>query len=489
MSSAFDDKVRKAIGVYFPSLHRTSQDKDTHQAFAGLVQALKTRSLSWARLNQALHRNSEAGMSKGFFRYYFLEACDTHPYPVKRVLGVKPYSLPKNAEEIRDLRQLEWGVRRFFYDSMLYWGNIRQAYRDLRHLTLNQIRQFFAAKREDKIFMKKRGKVQEPSPIEHGDRYLSSEIVNQAYEDTESLSDVAKAEHVKWALQAFRNLESKGQEITPQSLREETKNLAEAVDKSDDLFILIYEEAPPNIKTERDIVALYEKQWKDFKKIRKIALENTRIYLSICNDLDVYIATSMRSREDFTSMASVCERIFKSNQLSDFNLRYFDPTLSVADHHEDKGIIECLMVKSAKVLLYFSQYKESLGKVSEYAMALSLGKPVIVLCPDDKKGRKRYHLYRSIHPLMRLVEFETGVVNGAMVTYKEDDVITLLKRIFTNRMEYNLSCKPRTKDYYLLKERITETTVRVLTDDKLLIETFWNYWSGKEYEQSQQQIL
>jgi hypothetical protein len=225
-------------------------------------------------------------------------------------------------------------------------------------------------------------------------------------------------------------------------------------------------------------VALYSGQWEAFQRARQAALENTRIYLSICSDLDVYVATSMRNRADFREMAETCERIFRAPELKKYNIRYFDPTLSAAGYHEDKGIIECLMVKTAKVLLYFSQHKESLGKVSEYAMAVSLGKPVIVLCPDDQRGRELYSFYREAHPLMRLVEFQTGVVNGAMITHKIPDVITLLERIFSNKMEYDLEIKAGTEAYYLLKERLTESTVRVITDDKLLTETFWNNWHG-----------
>jgi uncharacterized protein Usg len=136
------------------------------------------------------------------------------------------------------------------------------------------------------------------------------------------------------------------------------------------------------------------------------------------------------------------------------------------------------MVKTARVVLYFAQHKESLGKVSEYAMALSLGKPVIILCPDDVRGHEIYEFYRNSHPLTRLVEFKTGTVNGAMVTYKIEDVVTLLDRILSNKMEYDLAPKEGTAEYFLLKERLTGTTVRVVTDNKLLTEAFWNNWHG-----------
>ncbi len=61
-------------------------------------------------------------------------------------------------------------------------------------------------------------------------------------------------------------------------------------------------------------------------------------------------------------MADFCDEIFSSNRLKDFSLRYFDPTLSAASGHEDKGLIECLMVKCAKILVYVAGERESCGK-------------------------------------------------------------------------------------------------------------------------------
>ena len=52
--------------------------------------------------------------------------------------------------------------------------------------------------------------------------------------------------------------------------------------------------------------------------------------------------------------------------MSDLNLRYFDPTLSAALGHEE-GLIECLMVKCAKILVYCAGKNESYGKDAEAA--------------------------------------------------------------------------------------------------------------------------
>src|SRR5438128_11434244 len=123
------------------------------------------------------------------------------------------------------------------------------------------------------------------------------------------------------------------------------------------------------------------------------------------NDLDVYVATSMRNRQDFRDMATTCDAIFSEPKLKDLNLRYFDPTLSAAAGHEDKGLIECLMVKCAKVLVYCAGGSDTWGKDAEAAMALSLGKPVIFYCDASVRSR----IFRDIHPLSRLIDFDTGV--------------------------------------------------------------------------------
>lgn len=467
------EEVKTALGEYFPTLVRDlDESSDLFAAIAPTLDSLKAGSLSWARLNQCMHRCSEAGMSEGCFRYYFLTVPATHPYPVEKVLSPEGYKPPEGLNEITSLQQVQWGFRRFIVDAMLYWGNFRQAYRDLRLLSFDEIARLFATRRVNQERIATRGKVVGPTQIARDSRYLISEMACKTYETKTPLRDT---NHVRLALDAFRALRAEGVDVTPVLLREKTEAVAKSKNQLQ-LFELMFQEASKVLVSEEEVVALYTGQWAAFEKARVEALQNTRIYLSLCNDLDVYVATSMRTRDDFREMASTCEGIFGSAALSKYNVRYFDPTLSAAEHHEDKGIIECLMVKMAKVVLYFAQHKESLGKVSEYAMALTLGKPVIILCPDDSRGRELYDFYRNSHPLTRLVEFKTGIVNGAMVTCNVDDVIHLLDRIFTNSMEYNLIRKDGSDSYYLLRERLTQTTVRVVTDNKLLTEAFWNNW-------------
>jgi hypothetical protein len=82
-----------------------------------------------------------------------------------------------------------------------------------------------------------------------------------------------------------------------------------------------------------------------------------------------------------------------------------------------------------------------------------------------------------VHPLSRLIEFNTGVAVGAMVTDSLDEVSELLYRIFENQMEYELEQRPA--NYLRLKEKLTGSVVRLQTSDQLLSETFWNYYHNR----------
>src|SRR5581483_11928813 len=169
-------------------------------------------------------------------------------------------------------------------------------------------------------------------------------------------------------------------------------------------------------------------------------------------------------------MADATSKIFTNATLVPLHLRYFDPTLSAARGHEDKGLIECLMVKCAKVLVYCEGEKESYGKDAEAAMALSLGKPVIFYCDHGVKTA----FYRDVHPLSRLIDFRSGVAVGAIVSDDVEEVAELVRRLVENKMEYRLEQHQNRPNFLKLIERLTGSVVRLQTDDSLIRETFWN---------------
>ena len=428
---------------------------------------LESSPLSKTQLNQLLALAHEAPLTDGFFRYYWRECPEQHPYQVSDLAGYNERWTGTQA--IESLEQLSWGLHRLYVDGLIWFGNVRTAYRRLRVENYCSLREFFSKRRINTDHIKQRGPALKLLSIAKDNRYLISEMACKSYGDTPATSSELK----DMLLQSFQEHKRRGgTAIKIKELIEGPNSLVQ--DDRQSQFIFSADDVLEDVvETESQIVTKYEAIADKFFRARELALENTKFYLSMVGDLDVYVATSMRTRGDFRNMAETCEKIFGHHKLQSLGLRYFDPTLSAAAGHEDKGLIECLMVKCAKALVYCAGDRDSYGKDAEAAMALSLGKPVIFFCDQERRSR----FYREVHPLSRLIEFETGIAVGAMVTDSLEDVSELLFRIFENKMEYMLE-QPK-PGYLRLKEALTGSVVRLQTNDQMLQETFWNYYHNK----------
>jgi hypothetical protein len=414
--------------------------------------------LTREQLNQLLVLSHEAGLGAGFFSYYWLSA-PAHTYDVCALADFDQSFLKRRS--IESLEQLRWGLQRFYIDALLYFGNVRSAYRRLRGMSLVEIENLFGEFQSDAESLLERGAHLPLQPIPRDDRYLISEMACKSLgAETRNLEEVLRRAYKK------RVTAGDTSSVSPRQLLEDDApagNLNQLKFAADEL---LDDELTSLQELESKVATLTDK----FSRARSAALQNTKLYLSMVEDMDVYVATSMRSRNDFREMAKFCEEVFKHDRLEGLDIRYFDPTLSAAEGHEDKGLIECLMVKSAKALIYFAGTQESYGKDAEAAMALSQGKPVILYCPDE--GKRQF--YRDVHPLARLIDFRTGVANGWMVASTPAEVSELLARVLRNEMQYALEqAKP---GYLRLKERLTGSVVRLQTSDRFLRETFWNYY-------------
>lgn len=442
--------------------------EDTDQEVFTRLGRISAAPLTKVQFNQLLTFGHEAPVSDDFFRYYWLEAVPDHPYDVKGIPDFQEAWIGSSA--ITSLAHLKWGLYRLFTDGLLWFGNVRTAYRKLHSMTWDELAAFFARRRFNTQLIKKRGPALPLIPIAKDDRYLIAERACKSYGDRlESPSALKQA-----LLEAFRTHHgSGGGRITIRRLLEGDFVKSSYADRQLEFIFSADDVLDESIESEPEIESKYESVAAKYFRAREAALKNTRFYLSMVGDLDVYVATSMRERQEFRDMANACEAIFSDARLKDLELRYFDPTLSAAAGHEDKGLIECLMVKCAKVLVYCAGDRETYGKDAEAAMALSLGKPVIFYCDSDQRQR----FYRDVHPLSRLIDFDTGVAVGAMVTDKLTEVSELLYRIFENKMEYELE-QPK-PNYLRLKDRLTGSVVRLQTSDLMLMETFWNYYHNR----------
>jgi hypothetical protein len=431
--------------------------------------ALDREPLSKVQLNQLLGLREERGMSDGFFHYYW-SAEPKVPYKLSTIPGFSTEFHKHN--KIQDLNHFIYGLHRIFIDGLLYRGNVRGYYREFAIQSYDEIDRFVGRHLIDTEVVKERGPTLPLRDISKDNRYLISEMACKSYGDAPKTgSDLRNALLAAWS----EHEKAGGGQITIRDLLGESLSRTKyGVNQG-----LLEFSADDILGKLVDSTAEIERRYADiadaFLAARTAALTNTQLYLSMVNDLDVYVATSMRTRSDFRTMAERCDKIFTDPKVQDLHLRYSDPTMSAAEGHQDKGLIECLMVKCAKVLVYCAGEKESYGKDAEAAMALSLGKPVIFLCDEEQKKQ----FYREVHPLSRLIFFETGVAVGAMVTTKPDDVSELLDRVFENEMEFSLAQPPNKPGYLQLIENLTQSVVRLQTNDTMLSEAFWNYYKSQ----------
>lgn len=418
-------------------------------------------------LNQLLILSHEAGMTYSFFKFYFLT--DPHEqglswYDPKKLSEFDESFLQASA--ITSLRHLKWGLMRLYIDGLLFFGNIRQCYRSLRAMSMGELESFFLDRLYNTGELKSRSDFLPLEEIAKDDRYLIAEVACKTYAPADNslpaLLDYIKGKYEEGAKAGRKRIKIKdliSYDGTQPRLYDESQlsfSLDEAIDQE--------------VGSIKDLDGAILPLIAKFNNARSRALKNTKLYLSMVSDLDVYVATSMRNRNDFRSMADFCEEVFDDPRIRDLKLRHFDPTLSAADSHEDKGLIECLMVKCAKILIYNAGRSDSYGKDAEAAMALSLGKPVIFYCDTETKQK----IFQEVHPLARLINFHNGVAVGALVMDDLHEVPEMVRRIFSNDMEFELAKKAN--NYFLLREKLTESAIRVQSSDMLLRKTFWNYY-------------
>jgi len=422
-------------------------------------------SLSKVQLNQLLGLRRERAMSDDFFDYYWLKE-PSLPYKLSTIPGYENTYV--GHDKIISVDHLLYGLNRIFIDGLLHRGNVRAFYREHSNKTLLELESSLSAMVLDTRAIKRRGPILPLQDISKDDRYLISEMACKSHDTSSGTSSLREGLIAAWKVHEAAG----GKQVMVKDLLANSLSKTKFMSQQGLLTFSADDILNEAVNSTSDLEAKCSAIEVKFLRAREAALKNTELYLSLVSDLDVYVATSMRVRSDFRAMAERCDRIFSDGELQDLHLRYFDPTMSAADGHQDKGLIECLMVKCAKVLVYCAGEKESYGKDAEAAMALSLGKPVIFLCDESVKES----FYKDVHPLSRLIDFQTGVAVGAIVTSRERDVPVLLDRIFENEMEYEVTQPEDRKGYLQLKEKLTDSVVRIQTNNQLLSESFWNYY-------------
>jgi len=123
------------------------------------------------------------------------------------------------------------------------------------------------------------------------------------------------------------------------------------------------------------------------QEVQRQATRNQDIYLT-WDHMDIYFATSMRKRWEYEDLYDFVNGLMGRAELTDLNLRYFDPTQAFTTNRVNKGLVEALMLKRARCTVYSVQDTDTLGKDSELAATLAQGKPVIAYVPKVEVDKR-----------------------------------------------------------------------------------------------------
>src|SRR5258708_10629069 len=153
--------------------------EETHSDVFERLGRIDAEPLPAVQLNQLLVLGHEAPVGDGFFRYYWLQAPHQHPYNVREVADFSEDFL--TSETILSLDHLKWGLYRLYVDALLYFGNVRTAFRRLRDLSVDELTTYFSLKRFDTEAIKRRGPPLPLKGIAKDSRYLIAEMACKSY--------------------------------------------------------------------------------------------------------------------------------------------------------------------------------------------------------------------------------------------------------------------------------------------------------------------
>lgn len=313
------------------------------------------------------------------------------------ILGIKPvknsfFEVVFENTDFSDINQVKLAVKRFRVIAMLEYGSFRFAYKvlkfgedKLRDITLKEIYERYFPKSE---ILKERNKKYKDKVEPIGLRnippstlfvlgYLAGEQSKRVNEARVVLKEILEDALTKPNVKEFADLTK----LAGKHKVENLNLLATNAEISGMERLLLPSFYAPN-ETYSDVIKNILKDCisigkDEFDQARKNGSLNTTTYLGL-QEIDAYLATSMRDPLHFTTNHAFIKSLFSNVQLKDWKIHYFDPTQSYMENRIEKGLVESLMIKRSKVTIYNAQESDTFGKDSEAAVALAQGKEVIV---------------------------------------------------------------------------------------------------------------
>lgn len=381
--------------------------------------------------------------------------------------------------DINSAEKLHEGISGFIKDALLHFGSFHQAFLRLKAdvNVLPRVEQTFGSETRAPFALSNPLRVEELAYL----GYVSGELPMRMSESHQAI---------------FAALGSLPTELTSDAIKEAAKAQGVDLDKELSTINRGLKKRKKKQITIDELIASQEhiKQTIDdfiaeVRRCRRAGIKNQEQYINSASEMDVYVATSMRDERDYLEMKTFIDQVFGRRDIERLNLRYFDPTQAYCPNKYDKGLVECLMIRCANVTIYCAQRQDTMGKDSELAITLGLGKPVIVYVPygendeDREAYERRARVFADVHPLSLQVNQTTGNTNGIILVRDVNQCADVLYALAKNQLKVTISreCEPdmlsgETSIFWVLREAVTgnDSVVRVATGWKHLRTAFWS---------------
>jgi hypothetical protein len=99
----------------------------------------------------------------------------------------------------------------------------------------------------------------------------------------------------------------------------------------------------------------------------------------------------------------------------------------------------------------------------------------ILATAEQFNFNSRANTLKAVHPLSLQVHLESGVANGVLVVRSVDECCDVLYNVLTNSLDFLIEFNKK-EGCTLLKEKISDSPFRAVTNYEKLANSFWNFY-------------
>jgi hypothetical protein len=101
---------------------------------------------------------------------------------------------------------------------------------------------------------------------------------------------------------------------------------------------------------------------------------------------------------------------------------------------------------------------------------------------------KRATVLRNVHPLSLQVHLESGVANGVLVVRTVEECAQVIYNVLTNSLTFSIEFDTKQK-CTVLRERISQSPFRAVTEHEKLSNSFWNFYLVSEHRKREKEPI